>query len=493
MRILLVEPRTPDTFWTLRRALRFVRRRAANPPLGLLTVAGMLPRQWSCRLVDLNCDTLRDEDILWADRVLVSAMQIHRDAVAEVVRRCHALGRTVMGGGPLFVAEPAGPDDNAGVDHVVVGEAEELAAALAADLEAGRPAPCYVAPRFPDLALTPAPRWDLLDLSRYATMSVQSCRGCPFDCEFCDVVALNGRRPRHKPPERFIAELERLRTLGWRGPVFVVDDNFVGDRRRCRELLEAMIAWRRRTRPRITFLTEASVDMAAQPDLLELMVAAGFKKVFLGLETPSTASLRECHKLQNLRGDLTGAVRTIQAAGLEVMGGFIVGFDSDEPDIFERQFEFIQRSGVVTAMVGLLQAMPRSRLHARLAAEGRLRGEAGGDNTRATLNFEPRLDRDFLLENYRALMRRLYEPGNYYQRIGTFLAGHRLRGPRPHVGWRDIGAIFGSMWVIGVVSRGRRAYWRFLARTLVRHPRQIGVAVTLAIMGHHYRAVAAGL
>ncbi|MFN2371908.1 MAG: B12-binding domain-containing radical SAM protein [Candidatus Krumholzibacteriia bacterium] len=496
MRILLVEPRTPDTFWTMRPAVRFLGRRAANPPLGLLTVAGLLPRRWDLRLVDLNCGELHDVDILWADRVLVSAMQIHRQEVVRLVERCHALDRTVMGGGPLFTAEPALPGepvDNAGVDHVVVGEAEELAEQLVADLEAGRPRPLYVAPRFPDLALTPQPRWDLLDLSGYATMSVQSCRGCPFDCEFCDVVALNGRWPRYKSPEQFVAELESLRRLGWRGSVFVVDDNFVGDRRRCRGLLEALIAWRRRTRTRITFLTEASVDMAAHPDLLELMVAAGFKKVFLGLETPSAASLRECHKLQNLRGDLATAVRTIQAAGIEVMGGFIVGFDSDEPDIFERQFEFIQRTGVVTAMVGLLQALPRSRLHARLAAEGRLYGPGSGDNTKAFLNFEPRLDREFLIENYRRLMTRLYEPGTYYQRIRIFLESHRARGPRSHVGWRDIRALFGSIWVMGVVCRGRRAYWHFLVTTLVRHPRQIGVAVSLAIMGHHYRAVAAGL
>lgn len=493
MNILLIEPRTPDTFWSLRHALRFVRRRAANPPLGLLTVAGLLPRAWNCRLVDLNCTALDDADIRWADRVLVGAMQIHREAVAGIVRRCHALGRTVMGGGPLFGADPADPGGLTGVDHVVVGEIEDLAGVLAADLAAGRPAPLYEADGFPDLTDAPPPRWDLLDLSRYATLSVQSCRGCPFDCEFCDVVALNGRVPRHKSPERFVAELEGLRRLGWRGPVFVVDDNFVGDRRRSRELLRAVIAWRRRTGTRITFITEASVDMAGDPELLELMVAAGFKKVFLGLETPSAASLRECHKLQNLRGDLTAAVRTIQAAGLEVMGGFIVGFDSDEADIFERQFEFIQQAGVVTAMVGVLQALPRSRLARRLAREGRLRGVGHGDNTSACFDFEPRLDREFLLENYRRLVQRLYEPGNFYRRVRTFLDGYRMRGPRAHVGWRDVGALFGSMWVIGVVHRGRRAYWRFLATTLLRHPRQVGVAVTMTIMGHHYRVVAAAL
>ncbi len=490
MNILLVEPRTPETFWSLRHALRYVGRRAANPPLGLVTVAGMLPAEWSCRVVDGNTRDLTDQDIRWADWVLVSAMLIQRDGVIDLVRRCHALGRPVIGGGPLF-ADP--PDPELGVDVTVVGEAEEVVGALVADLRAGHPRTCYRAPRFPDLARTPIPRWDLLDLSHYATLSVQSCRGCPYDCEFCDVVALNGRQPRHKPAERFVAELETLRRLGWRGPVFVVDDNFIGNRRRCLDLLRAILAWRQRTGARMTFLTEASVNMASDPELLELMVAAGFKKVFLGLETPSLDSLRECHKLQNLRDDLATSVQAIQAAGLEVMGGFIVGFDSDQPDIFQRQFEFIQKTGVVTAMVGLLQALPRSRLFERLAREGRLHGGSLGDNTRAEFNFEPRLDREFLLAGYRRLVQRLYEPACYYRRIETYLQVHRPRGPRPHLGWRDLGALARSLWSLGVRHRGRRAFWRLLARAAVRHPRQFGEAVTLAIMGVHFRHVAASL
>jgi radical SAM superfamily enzyme YgiQ (UPF0313 family) len=490
MKILLVEPRTPETFWSLRHALRFVGRRAANPPLGLLTVAAMLPRAWEYRLVDLNCSTLDDADIRWADWVLVSGMEIHRRSVADLVRRCHALDRKVIGGGPLFRSDP---DLNPDVDHVMVGEAEEQMARLIDDLAAGRPKGLYEAEGFPDLARTPVPRWDLLDLTRYATLSVQSCRGCPFDCEFCDVVALNGRKPRYKSPEQFVAELESLRILGWQGPVFVVDDNFIGDLRRCRELLHAIIAWRRRTAARMIFITEASVNMAAHPDLLELMVRAGFKKVFLGLETPNAESLRECRKAQNLKENLTGSVRVIQEAGLEVMGGFIIGFDSDEADIFQRQFEFIQQAGVVTAMVGLLQALPRSRLYRRLAAEGRLRKDGDGNNTTTAMTFEPRLDRDFLEEGYRKLVRRLYEPGNYYRRILTFLESHRMKGPRERVTWRDVRAVLRSFWVQGVATPGRRAYWRFLATALYRYPGQFGVAITLVIMGHHYRRVAAGL
>jgi radical SAM superfamily enzyme YgiQ (UPF0313 family) len=490
MNILLVEPRTPDTFWSLRHALPFVGKRAANPPLGLLTLAGLLPREWTCRLVDQNVRRLHDADLEWADWVLVSAMVVHRDAVADLVSRCRRTGKPLIGGGPLFLSET---DRSLGVEHVVVGEAEDVAADLVADMRRGQVRALYQAPEFPDLARTPPPRWDLVDLDIYATLSVQSCRGCPFDCEFCDVTALNGRKPRYKPAAQFIAELEALRTRGWQGQVFVVDDNFIGNRRRARELLHAMIAWRRRTGARMVFLTEASVDMAADPALLDLMAEAGFKKVFLGLETPSLESLRECRKLQNLRGDLAEAVQTIQRAGLEVMGGFIVGFDSDEKDIFQRQFEFIQKTGVVTAMVGLLQALPRSRLYQRLAREGRLLAQSAGNNTEAVFNFEPRLDRTFLEDSYRKLMRQLYEPGVYYRRIRTFLETYDPRGPRTPVSRADIAALLRSLWVMGVRHRGRLAYWRFMIGTLVRHPRKIGAAVTLTILGHHFRRVAAGL
>ena len=490
MNILLVEPRTPETFWSLRHALRFVGKRAANPPLGLLTLAGLMPDDWNYRLVDLNTGNLKDSDFQWADHIMVSAMEIHRGEVEKLAQRCHGQGKLLTGGGPLFLSES---DHSSGVDHVVVGEAEEIVADLIRDMRSGGPKPYYQSPRFPDLALSPHPRWDLANLKHYATLSVQSCRGCPFDCEFCDVVALNGHKPRYKSPEQFLAELDVLRKLGWQGSVFIVDDNFVGNKQRCRELLQAVIDWRRRTGARMTFITEASVDMASDPELLELMVAAGFKKVFVGIETPSAKSLRECRKLQNLRGDLATAVLTIQQAGLEVMGGFIVGFDSDEKDIFQRQFDFIQNTGVVTAMVGILQAMPRSRLYKRLAGEGRLLDDGQGDNTKARFNFETRLDREFLEENYRRLMQRLYEPRTYYQRIRTFLDAHNMRGPREVLTWRDVGAVFKSIWFIGMRHHGRRAYWSFMAGTLMRQPRQVGVAMTLAIMGHHYRLVAASL
>jgi radical SAM superfamily enzyme YgiQ (UPF0313 family) len=290
-----------------------------------------------------------------------------------------------------------------------------------------------------------------------------------------------------------LGELEALRRHGWRGTVFLVDDNFIGNRGGVKALLRAIAAWRRETGEALAFVTEASVNLAADAELLRLMADAGFRKVFVGIETPDADSLAACAKHQNTRCDLVEAVRAIQRAGLEVMGGFIVGFDDDKPDIFERQFEFIQRAGVVTAMVGLLQALPRSRLYARLRREGRLLGQGGGDNTSTSFNFVPRLDAGTLIDRYRGLMVRLYEPDNYYRRIRTFLDEYRDRGPHTRVGVAEAKAFCRSLWVMGVRRAGRRAYWRFLGTVLRHHRSQFATAMTLAVYGHHFRIVAGGL
>ncbi|MCC6209595.1 MAG: DUF4070 domain-containing protein, partial [Burkholderiales bacterium] len=340
---------------------------------------------------------------------------------------------------------------------------------------------------------TPVPRWDLIELRDYVTMPVQFSRGCPFDCEFCDIVVMNGRVPRTKTPAQLIGELEALRLRGWRDMVFIVDDNFIGNRKRSRELLRALVDWRARVRPAMGFLTEASVNLADDVELCDLMARAGFKKVFLGIETPSAEGLAECNKQQNRKRDLGEAVRTLQRAGLEVMGGFIVGFDSDPSDIFQRQFDFIQRSGVVTAMVGLLSALPQTALYRRLAAEGRILVESAGDNTDAAINFVTRLDPEYLRAGYRSLMRRLYEPGNYYRRIRTFLRSYRPHGPAAHLSGADIGAFCKSLWVLGLRHSGRAQFWALVCVTLLASPRKFRAAVELSILGHHFRRVANSL
>lgn len=490
MNVLLVSPQTPDTFWSFKHVLRFVAKKAAFPPLGLLTVAAMLPRDWHLRLVDLNVERLHDDDIRRADYVFIGAMLVHRDSVHTLVARCGALGKPVIAGGPLFTT---GHEAFPSISHFVLGEAEDVIAQLVADMRAGNVRALYQAPVFPTLDHTPVPRWDLIRLRNYVTMAAQFSRGCPFDCEFCDIVVMNGRVPRTKSPERFIEELEALRLLGWRDAVFVVDDNFIGDKRRTRALLEAMIAWRQRMGAKMVFFTEASVNLADDPALCALMVAAGFTKVFVGIETPSAEALEECHKLQNRNRDLVSAIHILQRAGLEVMGGFIVGFDSDLGDIFKRQYEFIQRSGVAIAMVGLLTALPRTKLWLRLKREGRLETESTGNNTEAALNFSPRLDRDFLQQGYRELMRRLYEPRDYYARIRVFLRNYRPTGPQLRLNRADLTAFLKSLWLLGAWHRGRFAYWRLCVATLLRRPHQFRHAVELAIMGHHFRRIATGL
>jgi len=487
MKLLLISPQTPDTFWSFKHAVRFVSRKASMAPLGLLTVAAMLPPEWELKLVDLNVARLKEADLKWADYVLLGAMIVHKDSVREIVQRCTAAGKTVVAGGPLFTTgHEAFPE----IHHFVLGEAEELMPQVVEDLRRGRLQPVYQSGHRPDIRHTPPPRWDLIEFKNYVTMSVQFSRGCRFDCEFCDIIVMNGRTPRTKTPAQLIAELDGLVARGWQDKVFIVDDNFIGNKARTKALLHALIEWRRRTKTKIGFLTEASVNLADDAELCSLMVAAGFKKVFVGIETPSVAALEECHKLQNRNRDLVTAVQTLQRAGLEVMGGFIVGFDSDQPDIFKRQFEFIQRSGVTTAMVGLLTALPQTRLWQRLQKEGRLEVESSGNNLDASLNFKPKLNRDYLQAGYRELVKKLYEPKHYYQRIRTFLKTHRPTGPRLRLSRADLNAFVKSLWVLGVWHRGRTGYWRLFVGTLIRRPRQFPQAIELAILGHHFRRVA---
>jgi radical SAM superfamily enzyme YgiQ (UPF0313 family) len=488
MRVLLVYPETPETFWSFKHALGLVAKKAAYPPLGLLTVAAMLPRSWELRLVDLNVAPLTDDQLDWADYVMVSAMLVHKPSVERLALRAVARGKPVIGGGPLFTTSHAAFPQ---IPHFVLGEAEDILGELVHDMEAGTVHPIYQAVGRPDITRVPPPRWDLVNLRHYVTMAVQFSRGCPFECEFCDIIVMNGRVPRTKSPQQLIGELESLRQHGWKDQVFIVDDNFIGDRRRTRQLLLELIAWRKRTSPQLGFLTEASVNLADDPELCQLMVQAGFNKVFVGLETPCVESLAECHKLHNQRADLEQSVITIQRAGMEVMGGFIVGFDHDRHDIFKRQFEFIQRSGVVTAMVGLLTALPATRLYQRLKREGRIVTESDGGNT--ALNFIPMLDREFLLSGYRELMRTLYEPAVYYRRIRNFLENYRPVGPRLRLSYADFIAFVKSFWLLGVRHRGRRAYWRFFWSTLLFRPRQFRHAIELVILGYHFRCVAASL
>ncbi len=488
LRILLVYPEFPDTFWSFKHALKFVRKKAGAPPLGLLTVAAMLPPEWEKRLVDLNVTNLTEKDLKWADYVFVSAMVVQRESAHAVIQRCKSAGAKVVAGGPLFTMEYEQFPD---VDYFVLNEAEATLAPFLEDLEQGQARRVYSSTEYPDIHQTPVPLWRLAKLKYYDTVSIQFSRGCPFSCDFCNVTAMLGHRPRTKTAVQVIAELDSLYALGWRKSIFFVDDNFIGNKKQIKsEVLPALIEWRK-GKSGMPFNTEASINLADDPVLLKLMTQAGFDTVFVGIETPNEDSLIECSKNQNKGRDLVESVKRLQRAGLQVQGGFIVGFDSDTPSIFQQQVDFIQKSGIVTAMVGLLQAPPGTRLHERLSREGRVVSKMSGDNVDGSTNIIPKMGLEPLQEGYRKLLGQIYAPEFYYERVMTFLREYHPPKVRIHLDPQYILALGRSIYQLGIRGVERVHYWRLFFWTLFRRPRLFPMAITLAILGFHFSQVVA--
>jgi radical SAM superfamily enzyme YgiQ (UPF0313 family) len=484
---LFVYPEVPDTYWSYKHALSFVGKRALMPPLGIATVAAMVPDTYECRIVDLNVEKLSTRLIQAAELVLVSAMIVQADSMREVIARCGQSGTAVAVGGPYITSCRESIE---GVDYAILGEAEEVFPRFLADYAAGTPKAVYTCEGRPELSAVPIPRFELLKLRYYQTLPLQFSRGCPFDCEFCDIVHLFGHRTRTKSPEQFIAELDAVLATGFRGAIFIVDDNFIGNRRAVKALLRAVSAWQAEHGNPFLLSTEASIDLASDDELLDLMVGAGFNMVFVGIETPEAESLAAVGKLQNLKGDVVASVRKIQERGIEVTGGFIIGFDSDPPDIFDLQIDFVQQLAIPTAMVGLLMALPNTKLYDRLVREGRMLSEATGNNTHnSALNFVPKMPREVLETGYYRVLQTIYSPRRYFERclevLSRYPKNEQTQKLLGRVRAKEIYALVSSL-VRQTFSRYGLAYLSYLIRGARRRPDLFVGLVTMAVQGCHY-------
>ncbi len=489
MNILLVYPKYPDTFWSFKHALRFISKKAAIPPLGLITVSAMLPNDWQKRLVDLNTEELTDQQIMWADYVFLSAMYIQKESVDRIISRCVRNKVKIVAGGPLFTQDY---ENYPQVDHFVLNEAEITLSPFLEDIETGRiPQRIYRTDAYACMEDSPVPDYHLLNLKHYASMSLQITRGCPFNCDFCEITSLLGHKVRMKTTAQVLRELDALYALNWHGTVSVVDDNFIGNRREIKEtLLPAMKQWMKDHEYPFIFTSQVSINLADDEELLSEMVKAGFGSAFIGIETPDAVSLHDCNKVQNKNRDLLQCVKKIQQAGIDVSAGFIIGFDSDTQSIFQRQTDFIQQSGIVSAMVGLLNAPKNTRLYQRLEAENRLTVDATGSNTDFSMNFTPAMDKQVLMNGYKSVIQSIYAVKPYYKRLRMFLQNYQPRKSRPKkVEFAGLIAFFKTVIIIGMINRGRFEYWKILTWTLFRRPELFMDSMTYVVYGYHYRKV----
>lgn len=486
MKVLFIYPKISKTFWSFSYALKFVSKKAAYPPLGLLTVASMLPEDWEKKLIDLNVEKLKEKDLKDVDMVFISGMQIQKDSAKEVINFCKKKGLKIVAGGPLFMVSREEFED---VDHFILGEAENIISLFLDDLKSGNLKKVYSSDDFANLQNSPAPAWDLIKFKKYGSLSIQYSRGCPYNCDFCNVTTLFGHKIRTKTKDQIIFELERLFENGWRGEVFFVDDNFIGNKRKLKEeILPSIISWMKERDYPFTFNTQSSINLADDEELINLMVKAGFNSVFIGIESPEEESLLECHKFQNKGRDLISSIKKLQRSGLEVAGGFIVGFDNDKPSIFEEMTRFIQKSGIVTAMVGLLNAPKGTKLYKKLLGEKRLTNEITGDNTDFSLNFIPKMKIENLLSGYKKIIKEIYSPKPYFERVKKLLKEYKPF-KKPHIRLSYLKAFLKSIFILGIKDRARFYYWKIFFWSLFRKPKLFPMAITYAIYGYHFRNV----
>jgi radical SAM superfamily enzyme YgiQ (UPF0313 family) len=490
VKALLVYPETPTSFWSFKDALKFIAKKVAEPPLGLITIAALLPNEWDKKLIDMNISKLEDEYILWADYVFLSGMNIQVNSFKDVIRKCNKLKRKIIVGGPLATTQYK---DFLGVDHFVLNEAENTLPIFLEDLKNGNPKHVYISDKFPDITKSPAPMWELLEIKKYASLSMQYSRGCPYDCDFCSITMLNGRKPRTKSSAQLMDEIETIYNLGYRGPISIVDDNFIGNKVKLKnEILPRLIKWSQQKQYPFNFITEVSINLAEDEKLMDMMIDAGFNSIFVGIETPSTESLQECGKYQNLKGNLVSSVKRLQQCGFMVSAGFIVGFDSDRSSVFQDQINFIQKSGIVSAMVGLLNAPSGTKLYRKMQSENRLLDVWSGNNMDGYMNFIPKMNYQQLMTGYSKIINTIFSQKEYYLRVKQFLNNYKMPSwNKNKIKLKEIRAFLMLVWLVGIIEKGRKYFWKLLAFSLFKQPNKFPLAMTMAVYGYHFRRIAA--
>ncbi len=485
MNVLLIYPLFPKSFWSFEKTLELIGRKAMLPPLGLITVAAILPQTWEFRLRDRNVGPLSDADWDWADLVVLSGMIVQKDDLLAQVREAKRRNTKVAVGGPYATALSAEVAE-AGADYLVLDEGEITLPMLVEAIERGDETGTFRALEKPNVTTTPIPRFDLLDLDAYSEMAVQFSRGCPFQCEFCDIIVLYGRKPRTKEPEQMLAELEYLYQLGWRRSIFMVDDNFIGNKRNVKRLLRELAPWMAARGYPFALSTEASVDLANDQELLDLMTAAGFGAVFLGIETPDEGSLAVTKKFQNTRDPLSESVHKIASSGLRVMAGFIIGFDGEKTGAGQRIVDFVEKTSIPTAIYSMLQALPDTALWHRLEKEGRLREKSANINQTTLMNFVPTRPLEEIAREYVDGFMQLYDPVRFldrtyrhYRILGAAPCHAERRRQRQELGlpkaktpidWLLLQAFLKLAWRQGVVRQTRWKFWVYLWQ-MFRHNR----------------------
>ncbi len=482
MKILLVYPQMPDTFYAMKHIMKVIGKKAAYPPLGLLTVASLFPAEWEKRLFDLNIKPLSEKDLVWADFVFLSAMNVQEDSAREIISLCKKHGVKIVAGGTLFTHDYTRFE---GVDHFILNEAEITFPMFLTDLENNRLQQIYKTTEFADVKKSPLPAYELADMNKYLYAVVQYSRGCPYLCDFCDVTALFGRQTRTKKTEQIIAELEAINKIADIQLVLFADDNFIGNKKVLKsELLPALISWRKKTNPGFYFATQLTVNMADDEEMMQLMIDAGFRHVFIGIETPAEESLHVSHKNQNMKRNLLDTIHLLHSKGFIVSGGFIVGFDTDTQDIFKKQIDFIQESGIPLPIVNILKAPPGTALYERIKKENRLTKRfafAEGDT-----NIIPAMGEYLLYKGFINIIDNIYKPNKSYERLIQFFETYKFpktsMSIKTKYSFRDL--IMGLMIVfkLGIVISDRKYFWKLIKWSLLNNRKMLDKAFVNAIM-----------